>query len=349
MKPLRWLMFPFSLFYGWITSVRNSQFDSGRRPTTSFDRFVISVGNLSVGGTGKTPMIEYLIRMLKDDFKLATLSRGYGRSTSGFRLASDQDDAKTIGDEPMQFYQKFGKDVLVTVGEERILAIPSLLLDHPEAEVFLLDDAYQHRKAGRDINILLTSYGEPFFDDHVLPMGWLRERRSGANRADCIIVTKCPELTDSDRTGIENNIMEYSGEVPVYFSRITYMDPEPVFKKEKLSPKTEVILLTGLADPKKLLEHVSESYQVKKHLAFKDHHNFSESDLDKVLKEVNDLGGSMSLLTSEKDMVRLLKFRDHPLFQKVVPFYIPIQFELDKGEEFESWVRKRIEESKILN
>ena len=192
MKFIRTIFFPFSILYAWFMSVRNKQFNTGQRTQTQFDRVVISVGNLSMGGTGKTPMIELLIRMLKNEYQVATISRGYGRKTRGFRRANTDDTASTIGDEPFQFFKKFGNEIAVSVCEERILAIPSLLLDDDSLEVFLLDDAFQHRQAGRDLDIMLTDYNHPFYKDYVLPTGNLREPRKGAGRADMIVVTKCP-------------------------------------------------------------------------------------------------------------------------------------------------------------
>ena len=217
MKLFSWLLFPFSLLYSSIMHFRNYQFDNGTRKTTNFDRVVISVGNLSMGGTGKTPFIEYLIKLLKANHNIATVSRGYGRKTNGFRIANDKDDTKSIGDEPLQLFKKYKRDIIVSVGEERILAIPSVLLEFPETDVFLLDDAFQHRKVGRDFNILLSDYHKPFYEDHVLPMGRLREGRPGANRADCILVTKCPELNDSEKLEIKNQISVYAPKAPVFF------------------------------------------------------------------------------------------------------------------------------------
>ena len=212
------LLYPLSLLYGWMMQVRNRQFDTGKRNVVEFIPKIISVGNLSMGGTGKSPMIEWLIRLLKDDHQLATISRGYGRKTKGFILVGDEDTARTVGDEPLQFYRKFGNDVKVSVCEERILAVPEIVGDFPETNLFLLDDAYQHRKIGRDLNILLTAYDALFVDDSVVPMGGLRERPSGAARADMVVVTKCPSGLEQDvKERVGNRIKAYAGDKPVYF------------------------------------------------------------------------------------------------------------------------------------
>lgn len=343
MAMLRWLLFPFSALYGWLMRMRNGQYDTGYRTVVEFDRPVISVGNLSVGGTGKTPMIEFLIRMLKDDRKLATISRGYGRRTRGFRLASDQDDAMSLGDEPYQFYRKFGDEVLVSVCEERILAVPEIVQEHEDVAAFLLDDAYQHRKIGRDLNILLSEFIRPFYDDQVVPVGRLRESRSGAQRADAVVVTKCPPgLDDSVKKRITGRIRKYSGDKPVYFSHIGYDAPVLACGPQS-TPETRVILITGIAQPGVFCKEVEKTREVLHHFDFRDHYSFRASDLDKIERNVKESQKTLSLLTTEKDMVRLLSLKDHPLFEKVSLFYMPIKFVIDREEEFKDQVLKVFE------
>ncbi|OEK01474.1 tetraacyldisaccharide 4'-kinase [Roseivirga sp. 4D4] len=339
MKFIRALFFPFSILYGWLMLARNRQFDNGQRTQTEFDRVVISVGNLSTGGTGKTPMIEFLISKLKDQYKLATVSRGYGRHTKGFRIAIDSDDAKSIGDEPLQFYRKFGKDVVVSVCEERILAIPSILMEKDDIEVFLLDDAYQHRKVARDYNIMLSDYHHPFYNDYVLPTGNLREPRSGANRADAIIITKCPNLSQQEKEEVISSIRAYNDSAPVYFSQIAYQKILPVFGDAQVSG--EIALLTGVAKAQPIADHLSNSYNVLKHLEYADHYHFRSSDLDEMLKTLEKIETKV-LVTTEKDMVRLLPFKSHPLFQKIDLFYLPIEFKIDREDDFLSGLMKVI-------
>lgn len=343
MKFIRALFFPFSILYGWLMQIRNRQFDNGQRTQTTFDRTVISVGNLSTGGTGKTPMIEFLIRRLKGNNELATISRGYGRQTKGFRIAADHDDAKSIGDEPLQFYRKFGQEIIVSVCEERILAIPSILMEKENVEVFLLDDAYQHRKVARDYNIMLSDFGHPFYDDYVLPTGNLRESRTGANRADAIVVTKCPPLSAPEKEKETARIKVYNDIAPIYFSHIDYLPIQSVFGNDVASK--EVVLLTGVAKAQPIADHLAKSHAVVKHLEYADHYNFRASDLDEVLKKMRVLGAD-SLVTTEKDMVRLLPFKSHPIFEKVNLFYLPIAFKMDKEEEFLSGIMKVIQKGK---
>lgn len=345
MAMLRWLLFPFSALYGWMMHVRNGQYDTGYRPVVEFDRPVISVGNLSMGGTGKTPMIEFLIRLLKNDYKLATISRGYGRKTKGFRLANAQDDASTLGDEPYQFYRKFGEDVLVSVCEERILAVPEIVHDHEQVAAFLLDDAYQHRKIGRDLNIMLTEFIRPFYNDQVVPVGRLRESRSGANRADVIVVTKCPpNLDESVKKRVAARIRKYSGEKPVHFSHIGYDEPTLAMGAE-VAIEGEVVLITGIAQPGAFCKQVEKTMKVLHHFDFRDHYAFRAADLDKIDKYVKESQKTVSLLTTEKDMVRLLSLKDHPLFKKVSLLYMPIKFVIDKEEEFKDQVLKVFEKN----
>ena len=192
-KFLRLFLFPFSIVYSLIISIRNKLYDLRIFKTTTFDLPIISVGNLSTGGTGKTPHIEYLVSKLSNNYKLATLSRGYKRKTKGFLLAKDSHTALEIGDEPKQFQTKF-PNIDVAVDSNRVNGVEQLLKNRPDLEMILLDDAYQHRKIGRSINILLTEYSNPFFKDYILPMGNLRESRFGYNRANIIIVTKSPTV-----------------------------------------------------------------------------------------------------------------------------------------------------------
>lgn len=343
MKFIRALFFPFSILYGWLMQVRNRQFDNGQRTQTEFDRTVISVGNLSTGGTGKTPMIEFLITKLKDKNELATVSRGYGRQTKGFRIASDDDNAKSIGDEPFQFYRKFGQEIVVSVCEERILAIPSVLMDNEDVEVFLLDDAYQHRKVARDYNIMLSDFSHPFYDDYVLPTGNLRESRIGAKRADAIVITKCPALSAAEKEKVVARAKVYNDFAPIYFSHIDYQSIRPVFA-EVVAPE-EIVLLTGIAKAKPIADHLAKSHVVVKHLEYADHYNFRASDLDEILKKMS-VSGTNSLVTTEKDMVRLLPFKSHPIFEKVNLFYLPIAFKMDREEEFLSEIMKVIQKGK---
>lgn len=328
MKFLRYILFPIVPIYFLVTWTRNKLYDLNLIKSTSYSFPVICVGNLSVGGTGKSPMIEYLIRLLKDDYKLATLSRGYKRESQGFQLANVQDSAKTLGDEPFQFYNKFGKDVLVAVAANRVAGIEQLRALNSKPEVILLDDAFQHRKVQAGFNILLTSYNQLYSKDIVLPTGDLREPKSGARRAHIIIVTKCPEtLTKLEKEQIKNSLQPLAYQL-VFFSSINYS--KLVFSAEKsmaLKDLKAFTLVTGIANPNPLLEFLKKNHLEFHHLKFQDHHHFTE-------KEIAQLAALDCILTTEKDYMRL---KDQVTLKDKL-FYLPIEVSLDAPALFNKQV-----------
>ena len=314
MNFLRKILFPFAVLYGWITQIRNFMYDNGILKSYTFDVPVIVVGNLSVGGTGKTPQIECLIRLLSDKYKVAVLSRGYKRMSKGFILAKENATAKTIGDEPFQFYQKF-KNIQVAVDADRCNGILQLLAQKECPEVILLDDAYQHRKVKAGFYILLTAYDDFFYNDFMLPMGNLREGRSGAKRADMIIVTKCPQtISELAQEKIKKKI---GLNVPIFFSQIIYDEnifSETAHIKVEDIKKKHKVLLTGIAKPKSFFEYLQTSNDVI--LEFSDHHNFTEKEILQIKnKAKNNL-----IITTEKDYARL---KDTSIANTL--FYLPIK------------------------
>ena len=219
-------LFPLAVLYDAITRLRNHLFDSGLKPSFEFETRVISVGNLAVGGTGKTPMTEYLIRILCKDFKISTLSRGYGRRTKGLRFGSNDDTATTLGDEPYQLYRKFNHQVTVAVGEDRAFAIPNILQQFPETEIILMDDAFQHRFVKPQLSILVSEFNNPFYADFVMPFGRLREARKGVARADLIVFTKCPKEATKEEFDLRiKESKKYAGNKPIFFASIRYSLP----------------------------------------------------------------------------------------------------------------------------
>ncbi len=281
------------------------------------------MGNLSVGGTGKTPMVAYLAQWLHAEYPLAILSRGYGRQTRGVRLANDGDTARTLGDEPYLFYRKFKtkKQVTVAVGEERVVAVPEILFHAPDTRLILLDDAYQHRAIDRDVNILLTSYQRPFYDDRVLPAGRLRESRRGARRADTVIITKCPDnLSEDEMQQMTGKVLVHaSPDVPVFFSGIRYGTPQPMHEGGKTTEK--VVLFSGLADGSLFEAYAREHFEVVAHTTFADHHRYSDKDQQQLAAALTKAGPTVSLLTTEKDMVKL----EDSSWRTLPIFYLPIQ------------------------
>lgn len=337
MSILKVLLWPLAALYNLATRLRNYLYDIGHKPSFSFETVIICVGNLNVGGSGKTPMIEYLVRLLKDRYTVAILSRGYGRKTKGFRLATDVDDATTLGDEPYQYYRKFGREVMVAVGEERALAIPTLLNEPVEPQVILLDDAFQHRSVVPQFSILLTDASKPFYSDYVLPLGRLRESRTGAKRADAIIITKCSPQQQLN----EEEVKKYAGDKPVFFSGLTYMEPQP-FQEGNVIAK-RIILVTGIATSSYLQEYVSSHYQLVKHFQFGDHHTYSLAEIESIQTYAR-ANGEVSILTTEKDMVKLIAPQVQSQLKPSIWFYLPIQTEFIKsGSEFDTMIGRLVE------
>ncbi len=339
MSVLKFLLLPFAMLYDVVMNIRNRLYDMKLKPSTSFDIPVIGVGNLAVGGTGKTPMTEYLIRLLSPKYKVVTLSRGYGRKTKGFRIAGEHDSASTVGDEPFQIYKKFFPAIDVTVGEERALAIPTILQELEKSEVVVMDDAFQHRSVIPGLSILLTEYHRPFFNDHVLPYGRLREGPEGANRADAIVVTKCPgHLEEEEMMSVEHAIRKYSMK-PIFFSKIRYGEPIP-FGNPTKKFSSHVILMTGIANAHILEEYVKKHFILVKHFSFRDHYVFSASDLQDVEHILHKTAGEqISILTTEKDKVKLERDELKAYTSRLPIFYLPIEAEfLRNGKDFDAMV-----------
>ncbi len=314
MKLLRIISFPLIPIYYLVTWLRNKCYDVGILKSKSYDLPIICVGNLSVGGTGKTPMVEYLIKLLKDDYKLATLSRGYKRKTKGYVLADENASVESIGDEPMQFHEKF-KEITVAVDADRQNGISQLIKSG--VETIILDDAFQHRKVKAGLNILLTTYDNLYLNDYVLPTGNLREPKNGAKRADIIVITKCPEnITDLQKTKIIERIKPKNNQ-KVFFSYIGYGDISLQVKKQDC-----FTLVTGIANPTPLINYLKDKNLNFEHLKFKDHHTFSAS-------EIESLKRREIILTTEKDYMRLKDYIDDDKL-----FFLPIEVNIDKSAEF---------------
>lgn len=336
LRSFRILLFPFALAYLVIIWVRNKLYDFKIFRSTSFGLPIISVGNLSVGGTGKSPMVEYLVALLKDKYKIATLSRGYKRKTTGYALANENTTALEIGDEPMQFHVKF-PEVAVAVGEERIFAIPQLLHDRPQTEAIILDDAFQHRAIKAGLDILLTEYDNLFMYDFYLPTGDLRDLKSSYKRASIIVVTKCkPELMEAERNKISDEINPQTGQ-EVYFTAIEYGQCYHLLSKRRYELKdiTAVLLVSGIANPallKKMLEEHCKEYLI---LQYPDHHIFTIDDLRDIMGKFETINASEKIiLTTEKDAVRLAKFGSE--LEGMPVYVIPIRhhFLFNEGEKF---------------
>ncbi|UFH35636.1 tetraacyldisaccharide 4'-kinase [Flavobacterium acetivorans] len=324
MNLLRKILFPFAVLYGLITSIRNFLFDKGILKSYAFDLPVIAVGNLSVGGTGKTPQIEYLIRLLSDKYKTATLSRGYKRQSEGFVLADASSNAQILGDEPFQYFQKF-PNIKVAVDANRKNGIEQLLAQTDKPEVILLDDAFQHRKVKAGFYILLTSYGDLFCDDLMLPTGNLRESRSGAQRANIIIVTKCPFNLSQEKQNDIKNKLKLAASQELYFTFIAY-DNFIYGESGKMNvneiQSASKLLVAGIAKPEPFFAYLQDTNDAC--LSFPDHHNFTDKDI----LEIKNSAQNNIIITTEKDYVRLKgRLPSEQLF------YLPIQSAFLSGSE----------------
>ncbi|WP_018477836.1 tetraacyldisaccharide 4'-kinase [Pontibacter roseus] len=343
MKYLKLLLWPFSLLYGGIMLLRNYLYDTGMLRSTRFSLPVIAVGNLTVGGTGKTPHVEYLLRLLKG-YPTATLSRGYKRKSKGFVLADHTASAATLGDEPFQYHRDF-RGVTVAVSEDRVAGIAKLLKLKPELGVVVLDDAMQHRPVQPSLNILLTDYTRPFYKDLVLPAGILREPRQGANRADIVVVSKCPPaLKLEEEQAIRQQISRYSrADAPVFFSSFSYGEPVPIGSAGSLSKR--IILMTGIANAAPLVRYLEEQhYIIHRHLAFADHHHYTQKDLQLLQESLNeDQVESLSILTTRKDAVKLQEGELLEITHQLPLFYIPVEVAfLKNGEQFDAFVLQHV-------
>jgi tetraacyldisaccharide 4'-kinase len=339
MKVLRFLLFPFAILYDFVTRIRNFFFDIGIFSRTSFKTPLIVVGNLSVGGTGKTPQIEYLIRLLKDNYKTAVLSRGYGRKTKGFVLLNDTHSATDVGDEPLQYFRKF-KNVDIAVDADRVAGVKKLI-EKNAPDVLLLDDAFQHRKVKGSFYLLLTKFDDLFVDDFLLPTGGLRESRQGAKRAHVILVTKCPtNLSKEAQDSIKQKLLQFHKKV--FFTRISYADTllgSMELPTSKLK-NFEVLLITGIANPVPLVNYLKSLNVQFQHIEFADHHHFSDKEIERIEKKFKEMPSSKIILTTEKDYVRL---RDK--IQEIS--YLPIEttFLNNENREFNTLINSHLKET----
>jgi tetraacyldisaccharide 4'-kinase len=333
---IQYLLLPFAGLYNLVTRVRNYLYDIGHKKSFQFETIVISVGNLNAGGSGKTPMIEYLVRLLIDHKKVATLSRGYGRKTHGIRIATSNDDARSIGDEPFQLMRKFGDKIVVAVGEERALAIPTILHENPEVEVILLDDAFQHRAVRPQFSILVTDRDKPFYKDYLLPMGRLRESRIGAKRANAIVVTKADGISTSEMEMARKDIANYAGDVPVFFSGLSYQQHLPINHSNEIDHK--VVLVSAIANNTQFERATSKRYEVARHFRFPDHHVYSIADIQKIHLAADTMNVN-SILTTEKDMVKLISQSTVSQLERKNWFYLPVRAEfLENGMRFDELI-----------
>ncbi|HEX5002424.1 MAG TPA: tetraacyldisaccharide 4'-kinase [Bacteroidia bacterium] len=348
---MRLLLYPFSFCYGLVVVLRNFFYDSGIFPSVKFNLPVILVGNLSTGGTGKTPHTEYLIRLLSGKYRVATLSRGYGRQSKGFREVTLRSSVNEAGDEPL-LYKTRHPELTVTVCENRAEGIRTIIKQFPNVQVILMDDGFQHRRVVPGFKILLTSWQRPFYKDHLLPAGNLREPVSGKRRADCLIVTKTPDGVEAEKKSITRKVRMH--EKPVLFSSLTYGHPKPVFTGTVVTfpehPKV-VILFAGIADAGRFVEYVTARYVKPDIFLFGDHHEYTPAELDELAEHfqtrmLNE--PSTVLLTTEKDAMRLRTAAEHGMLKELPVFYVPVDILLPPEDQsvFDELILNYVETNK---
>lgn len=338
---MRWydpFLYPFAFLYGGVTALRNSLFDLGVKKSVNFSLPTVVVGNLNIGGSGKTPMVELLIELFKNDFHVATLSRGYGRKTNGFLMASENLGPSELGDEPYQIFSKYGAYLTVAVGEDRVKAIPEILSKRPDTNLILLDDAFQHRYVKGDLNILLTAFQKPFFEDSILPLGTLREYAKGAARADLVIVTKTPfGVSEEIKYRYKTAIARFT-DAKIAFGSLTYGRPFPLLEGGHIE-KENVILVSGIANDQLLFQEVSKNFKVIHRLSFGDHYHYKESDVLKI-SQLAKISDNCIILTTEKDAVKLKNESFRKYLSEIPIFVLPIQLELEG--EILVWLKNKV-------
>ena len=342
---MRYLLFPFSFIYGSITAMRNLLFDYGIFKSQSYTIPIICIGNLSVGGTGKTPHTQYLLDLLKNNYKVAVLSRGYGRKNSNLQFVEITSNAFEVGDEPLQLKQN-NPECLVVVEKNRNKGVKKILNDFPETEVILLDDGYQHRWIKAGFNILITPFSSPYYKDYLMPVGKLRESKKGVSRANAVIFSKTPENTNPTlKKGMLERLHLFAHQ-EAYFSGIEYHRFKCINNNTELEENNpySITLVSGIANTNPLIKYLEEKGHSINHLKYSDHHNYSSNDIDTILAEYNaDKSIKKLILTTEKDATKLKQFLPH--FKDVNFYYIPIEIKIDQSKKFKNQILDYVEKN----
>lgn len=358
MNARRILLLPISLLYGLGVWIRNFFYDAGIIKPKEVNVNTIGVGNLSTGGTGKTPHVEYIVKLVKDQLKVATLSRGYGRKSSGYVLADENSKSDQIGDEPRQYKQKF-KDIIVAVCENRLDGVKNLLNQFPDLNLIVLDDVFQHRSLKTELNLVLTDYNNMYYDDFILPSGNLREFAGGIKRADVVIVTKTPkDFSPYDKRNIELKIGA-KGYQKVFFSHLVYGEPVAINEnaqqntvtiEELKQQKPGILLFSGIANPKPLEDYLKWITPHFTQLRFGDHHAYNTSDLARIKKNLELLPSpNKIIITTEKDYNRLDQNNLLNELNNYPVYYLPVEIEFNEKdkEEFNNLIIKYATRNKI--
>lgn len=351
------VLLPLSKIYGMVTAVRNWLFDINVLRSTEFPVPVVVVGNVAVGGTGKTPHTEYIVEALRHSYHIGVLSRGYKRATKGFIMAGPKSTPREIGDEPFQIYRKYGRSVAVAVCEDRCRGISEMLRLDPAINLIVLDDAFQHRYVKPTVSVVLTEYSRPVYSDSMLPYGRLRESAKAMSRADIIVVTKCPSSLSPLQYKIFEKNLDIFPYQSLFFSKLVYGELQPLFPSENQQPvslhwltREDVVLaVCGIANPRPFVKYLKSYGARVKVNVFSDHHNYQRRDVELIVRRFNDMKGNIRLLvTTEKDAVRLVANPYVPRELKPYMYYVPVKVEMDRneGELFIDTLRKAISDKK---
>ena len=344
---MRILLLPISLLYHIVLSIRHKLYDWHILKSKRFEKPVICVGNLNLGGTGKTPHTEYLIRLLKNDYRVATLSRGYGRRTKGFKLAETSSTYNDLGDEPLLYFKKF-PGIQVAVDEDRVDGVTHLLWEQG-VEVVLLDDAFQHRSINAGLNILLTEYQRLYMDDYLFPAGTLRDVRSAAKRADIIVISKAPKDLSKEEQQQITNKLNTSENQKVYFSYLEHAALQPLNEVAKaFSPEEadSAFAFCGIGNPKPFVEELKKRYHAVDFLPFGDHHAYKEKDMKAVLDWFEKLDGEKKIIvTTEKDAARLTNSPYLCQFERTPLYDLPVTVRFHEEEKFNEEILKYVREN----
>lgn len=347
---MRKLLLPISLVYAFVLLIRHKLYDWGIFKSKSYNIPNICVGNLNLGGTGKTPHIEYLIRLLSENYKIAVLSRGYGRKTKGYIVADDKQTHNDIGDEPLQYHKKFN-NITVAVDEDRCEGVEKLLQEENPPQIILLDDAYQHRKIKPGLNILLTDYYNLYSNNNLIPTGILRDIKSAAKRAEIIVVTKSPNvLSPYNKRDIENSLKPRPHQ-KIFYSYIEYQDFKPfnkISQEININESKTILIFCGIANIYPLEDYLKRKYNFISKVQFSDHHNFTEKDIDMVIEKFNSIiGKNKVIVTTEKDAMRLIHSPFISKFDEIPVFTIPIKvkFHNEENENFDDMIWNYVKKS----
>lgn len=341
------LLYPLGIVYNIITKTRNIFYDIGIKKTTSFNIPIICIGNITVGGTGKTPHTEYIIRLLQEKHNIATLSRGYGRKTKNYIEANIYSTSKEVGDEPAQYKRKF-PNVIVVSENKRVKGVENIKLNHPKTEIILLDDAFQHRKIKAGLNIVITDYNNIIYKDFLLPAGNLRESKKGVNRADIIIVSKCPNNISTEEQEYIKTKLKFKKINHIYFTYTKYGKIYNIFNNIILpldKNKYDVLIITGIGNPKPLINYATQQFNSITCISYKDHHEYNNNNIKTILNKFDEIESKNKIiLTTEKDASRMLKIKE---FKTTPIFCIEIIVEfINKKNKFNTEIKEYVRTNK---